>query len=182
MADERAPQKDASHAPPLPDPRDHNPAGPRRGRLGFGLGSERIFSLLLWAYPSGFRLHYGREMRLAFRSRLRSVSGAAPWTWLRFWFDTLADLVRAAPAQHLDAWGERLCRIKRRVVSTDQFLKTYRQEVLMIGRKVFGLGLVLFASGNFVYDAFSKNNMGLFAILLMTVAASVGAVMLARKG
>jgi len=62
--------------------------------------AERIYRLLLRAYPPAFRAEYGREMVLLFRdqcqeSDLHSVG---------FWARVLGDVARSAPALRLEAW------------------------------------------------------------------------------
>jgi hypothetical protein len=65
--------------------------------------SERLYAALLRAYPPGFRREYGREMRLVFADRRREAAcEARPLALLRLWFETVADLARTAPAEHLD--------------------------------------------------------------------------------
>ena len=65
--------------------------------------AERVYALLLRAYPAGFRAAYEREMRLAFRELARGADASA----LAFWVDIVRDVVRSAPAlraESLRAW------------------------------------------------------------------------------
>lgn len=66
--------------------------------------AERIYQLLLRAYPPQFRATYGHEMVLLFKDQYRDkgVRTLAFWT-LVFW-----DVVRSAPALRAEAWREAL--------------------------------------------------------------------------
>lgn len=76
----------------------------RRASKGRRTLSERLYAALLFAYPAGFRREYGREMRVLFADRRREVAGAAgPLALPRLWCETLADLLRTAPAEHLES-------------------------------------------------------------------------------
>jgi hypothetical protein len=61
--------------------------------------AERVYRLLLRAYPAGFRAAYGQEMLLVFRDqrRERGATGA------RFWAEVVWDVARSAPALRLEA-------------------------------------------------------------------------------
>jgi hypothetical protein len=61
--------------------------------------AERIYRLLLRAYPPGFRAEYGREMMLVFRDQCRDSDVRSVGFWVRvFW-----DVVRSAPALRIEA-------------------------------------------------------------------------------
>jgi len=66
---------------------------------------ERVYALLLRAYPAGFREAYGREMLQLFRDQRREVGARG----MRFWSAILWDVARSAPALQLDSfrgrWG-----------------------------------------------------------------------------
>ena len=62
--------------------------------------AERVYRLLLRAYPAGFRAEYGREMVLVFRDRRREAAARG----IRFWWDMIWDVARSAPALRLDAF------------------------------------------------------------------------------
>lgn len=74
---------------------------------------ERVYRLLLRAYPPAFRAAYGREMLLLFRDqrRHRATDAGAD---ARFWAAMLWDVARSAPALRLDALRARW-RGRRRV-------------------------------------------------------------------
>jgi hypothetical protein len=64
--------------------------------------AERVYALLLRAYPAAFRAAYGREMRQLFRDQLKHQRSRAR-TGIGFWTALLWDVARSAPALRLDA-------------------------------------------------------------------------------
>src|SRR5207244_9049559 len=62
--------------------------------------AERIYRLLLRAYPPDFRAEYGREMVLLFRDQCRESDVRT----VRFWAMVLSDVARSAPALRAAAW------------------------------------------------------------------------------
>lgn len=62
--------------------------------------SARLYAALLAAYPARFRREYGREMALVFADRCREEEGRGALA--RVWCETLIDLARTAPREHLD--------------------------------------------------------------------------------
>lgn len=67
------------------------------------MSAERIYRLLLRAYPPEFRAEYGREMVLLFRDQCRE----SDLRTLGFWAAVIWDVARSAPALRLDAWRAR---------------------------------------------------------------------------
>jgi len=65
--------------------------------------AERIYRLLLRAYPPDFRAEYGREMVLLFRDQCRESDVRS----LGFWAAVICDVARSAPALRADAWRSR---------------------------------------------------------------------------
>ena len=65
--------------------------------------AERIYRLLLRAYPPDFRAEYGREMGLLFRDQCRESDVGS----LGFWARVLWDVARSAPALRAEAWRSR---------------------------------------------------------------------------
>lgn len=61
--------------------------------------AERIYQLMLRAYPPRFRAEYGREMEVLFRDLRRGDGGSG----LEFWGRTLWDVARSAPALRIEA-------------------------------------------------------------------------------
>jgi len=83
--------------------------------------SERLYAALLFFYPVGFRREYGREMSLLFADRRREAEGVAgrrPLALARLWCETLIDLARSAPSEHLESFmkGEGLMKTLRTIV------------------------------------------------------------------
>jgi putative ABC transport system permease protein len=65
--------------------------------------SDRLYWVLLHAYPSEFRDEYGPQLRQVFRDRLRRPGQGGV---IRLWAHTLADLAVTAPAEHFDAFQQ----------------------------------------------------------------------------
>ncbi len=75
-------------------------AAEKTHRMETGMSTDdRIYRLLLRAYPAEFRSEFGSEMALAFRDRRRDMR-AMP---VRFWLTTLLDVARSAPSLRLEA-------------------------------------------------------------------------------
>ena len=71
--------------------------------------SERVFGLLLYCFPPGFRRRFGAEMRALFRDQLRDArTGRAPVPVVRFWFHLAPSLVGAVLLEWRDVVLERL--------------------------------------------------------------------------
>jgi hypothetical protein len=68
------------------------------------MSAERIYCLLLRAYPRSFRSEYGREMTLIFRDEFRSRNAAA----LGFWVIIVCDVARSAPPMWVDVLCARM--------------------------------------------------------------------------
>ena len=66
--------------------------------------AERIYRILLRAYPPGFRAEYEREMLVLFRDQCREGD---PRT-LGFWVAAIVDVARSAPALRVEAWRENI--------------------------------------------------------------------------
>ena len=62
--------------------------------------AERMYLLLLRAYPPEFRAEYGREMVLLFRDQCRESDVRT----LGFWSAVICDVVRSAPVLRIAAW------------------------------------------------------------------------------
>ncbi|MEP6538613.1 MAG: hypothetical protein ABJF23_24960 [Bryobacteraceae bacterium] len=62
--------------------------------------SERLYRVLLQAYPGSYRREYEEPMMQHFRDQLRGVSGASQL--MLFWIRTMLDLARTAPIRHLE--------------------------------------------------------------------------------
>src|SRR5712691_5464636 len=64
------------------------------------MSAERIYRLLLRAYPPDFRAEYEREMVLLFRDQCRESDVRT----LGFWAADIWDIARSAPARRAEAW------------------------------------------------------------------------------
>lgn len=67
--------------------------------------SERIYRLLLKAYPASYLREYAEPMVQHFRDQLREAAHANKK--IGFWFRMLADLARTVPRRHLESWFPR---------------------------------------------------------------------------
>jgi hypothetical protein len=67
------------------------------------MSAERIYRLLLQAYPPEFRAEYGREMVLVFGDQCRESDVRS----LGFWATVIWDVARSAPALRVAAWRAR---------------------------------------------------------------------------
>lgn len=63
--------------------------------------SERIFQLMLFAYPRDFRREYGRLMAQLFRDCHRAaLKGNETLATSKLWLGAMIDLIKAAPREH----------------------------------------------------------------------------------
>jgi len=67
------------------------------------MSPERVYRLLLHAYPPDFRAEYGREMVLLFRDQCRESDVRT----VGFWAAVIRDIARSAPALRVEAWRAR---------------------------------------------------------------------------
>ena len=63
------------------------------------MNAERVYRLLLRAYPRAFRSEYGREMTLIFHDEYRARNAAS----IGFWVTMVCDVARSAPPMWVDA-------------------------------------------------------------------------------
>lgn len=92
---------------------------------------ERVYRLVLHAYPRTFRSEYGREMMLIFRDQFRSRNTAA----LGFWLSVVRDVARSAPPMWVDAVCARMNNYTRIV---EVFMKLAGIIAILLG----GFGVV----------------------------------------
>jgi hypothetical protein len=129
--------------------------------------ADRIYRVLLRAYPSSFRATFGGEMALSFRDRRREMRA----TPVRFWLTMLLDVARSAPSLRLEATAGRQA-------AHIQF-KEGTMKTMAIAAVVVGLFVGLSASveawigGVMNHDRFSLagGSMGLVAGLFLAGAA-----------
>lgn len=65
--------------------------------------SQRIFRLMLLAYPRPFRHEYGPQMAQLFRDCYRAERTSAAGALWFFWLRSLSDLLVSAPREHLES-------------------------------------------------------------------------------
>jgi hypothetical protein len=71
------------------------------------LVSERLYKLLLMAYPAEFRREHGREMAQVFRDCCRQqMQQGERLGVVRFWVRIFLDLIRTAPGEHFQNLGK----------------------------------------------------------------------------
>jgi hypothetical protein len=92
--------------------------------------AERIYRLLLRAYPPAFRAEYGREMVLLFRDQCRESDVRT----LGFWATVFWDVARSAPALRAEAWWARGAENTRTV---EVIMKIVAMLTLLVG--AFGI-------------------------------------------
>lgn len=88
--------------------------------------AERLYQLLLRAYPREFRAAYGREMTLLFRDLCREGEVRS----LRFWARIISDVARSAPALRVEAWR---ARGMRKTQTIEVFMKVAALVTVLLG-------------------------------------------------
>src|SRR6266446_4357270 len=94
------------------------------------MSAERIYRLLLRAYPSDFRAEYGREMVLLFRDQCQESDVRT----VGFWASVICDVARSAPALRAAAWRARVSETTRTIEVT---MKLAAMLTVLVG--VFGI-------------------------------------------
>jgi len=94
------------------------------------MSAERIYRLLLRAYPSDFRAEYGREMVLLFRDQCQESDVRT----VGFWAAVICDVARSAPALRAAAWRARVSETTRTIEVT---MKLAAMLTVLVG--VFGI-------------------------------------------
>ena len=69
--------------------------------------SERLYRLLLRAYPRAFREEYAAEMLLVFRDASRDASQPGRLGVLRLWINVLSDFAKTVCIQRVNSWMQR---------------------------------------------------------------------------
>src|SRR5262245_45690904 len=64
--------------------------------------SQRLFHLLLFAYPREFRHEYGSQMTQLFRDCYRHQTNESSTGLWVLWLGTISDLLVSAPREHLE--------------------------------------------------------------------------------
>ena len=68
--------------------------------------SQRLFQLVLFAYPREFRLEYESEMTQFFRDCYRDVQSDGLAAAGRFWLRMITDVIRTAPLERWETLGK----------------------------------------------------------------------------
>ena len=126
---------------------------------------ERTYRLLLRAYPEGFRSAYGREMEQVFRDQRREATKCG----VRFWAETVWDVVLSAPALRVEATRARWY---EDTYPKEGKMKTMASLAMLIGAVVVASALAEGWAGGFV----NHDGRSLMAGMLGVVA---GALLLA---
>lgn len=96
--------------------------------------SSRFYALLLWLYPPRFRRLFGAEMARVFERGRRRSRGAGV---VAFWFRSLSDLLRTAPAEWWDALRSGLAPERRPSMSEPRlFFDALGQDVRYAARNL----------------------------------------------
>ena len=77
---------------------------------------QRLFQLMLRAYPREFRLEYGPDMTQLFRDCYRDIQSDGLISAIAFWRRMIVDVIRTAPLERWEAL-ERRCKIMKNLKS-----------------------------------------------------------------
>jgi hypothetical protein len=127
--------------------------------------AERIYRVILRAYPDAFRAEYGREMTQLFADQWREGGGDV----LHFWMNVALDLVRSAPALRVEAWRARDSRTTRAIGET--------MKLVAILTVLFGLFGALSAASEGVMGV-RQGALGTAYLLSVTLSVVAGALLL----
>ena len=67
---------------------------------------QRLFQMVLFAYPREFRREYGTQMEQLFHDCYRAETNRGRWGIGGLWVRTFLDLARTAPREHLENLGK----------------------------------------------------------------------------
>jgi eukaryotic-like serine/threonine-protein kinase len=70
--------------------------------------SERLYSVLLYLYPSDFRQEYGADMSQIFRDMHRDAQSQGILSQIILWGHTLSDVITSAMTEHSDSIGQEI--------------------------------------------------------------------------
>ena len=103
--------------------------------------SNRLYRLLLAAYPAEFRHEYGAQMAQVFRDRCREEQGRRGGSrragLARVWMETILDLARTAPEEHLQHAG-RGVRLMKALLKIAAAIVVYAVLFMLIGKFLAG--------------------------------------------
>lgn len=131
---------------------------------------ERIYRLLLSAYPASFRESYEREMLLVFRDQRRDGVTAH----VGYWIALVADTARNAPRE----WEDQLTSNFR---SEEREMKRMAIATIVVSAfELLNTAIELQAGGWTGRDSLSQLTLGL--VLLSTLVLLIAGVSLVRRG
>lgn len=73
---------------------------------------QRLFQLMLRAYPREFRLEYGSDMTQLFRDCHRDIQSGGLISAIAFWWRMIVDVIRTAPLERWEALERRYTTMK----------------------------------------------------------------------
>ena len=135
--------------------------------------AERVYALLLHAYPREFRVAYGREMTLAFHDLARDAGE----TDVRFWLEIVRDVARTAPALRVEALHARW---SSRSFMTEGPMKAMGILAVLIGL-MQAVNAVVELSGGSAERGGTEIAAVVFAILVGALLIVAGVAMLRRS-
>ena len=131
---------------------------------------HRVLSVLLRAFPTSFRAHYGADLTRCVHEARSARGDLSRLPAMRFWVATFVDVGRQGMRERLAGRGESWAHGTRGVA---------RALPASLARHGVGAFLLIAAASNVVYDVLSINSMGVFAVFLTAVGA-VGGFFLMR--
>jgi hypothetical protein len=126
--------------------------------------AERIYHLLLRAYPPAFRSEYGPEMTQLLRDQRQMGDAGA----LGFWLAVVWDVAQSAPALRVEAWRARRCDSTR---TLGVIMKLIAMLTVLLG---------VFGTANAITEGATRMRQGLEGTYLTAVVLGVvaGALLL----
>ena len=135
--------------------------------------ADRVYALLLRAYPREFRAAYGREMTLAFRAMSRDAAASDAV----FWLEIVRDVARTAPALRVEALEARW---RSRSIVTEGRMKPMGILAVLIGLTQ-AVNAVIELSGGAAQRSGTELWAVVFAILVGALLVAAGVAMLRRS-
>ncbi len=126
------------------------------------MNAERIYRLLLRAYPPDFRAEYGREMVLVFRDQCQESDVRT----VGFWARVLGDVARSAPVLRMEAW-------RQSTRTMEVIMKVAAMLTLLVGLLGILNGVIEWsAGGNGTTEHALSLVLGVFASALLLAAGA----------
>src|SRR6266851_679032 len=148
------------------------------------MSAERIYRLLLRAYPPDFRAEYGREMVLLFRDQCQESDVRT----VGFWAAVICDVARSAPALRAAAWRARVSETTRTIEVTMKLAAMLASLVMIVAARLlfpwmsifsqlvgFGLPVALLIALYWPRKPSTTARLGTVLILVFGLSASAAA-------